>query len=114
MTLCYVWMAPAHALPTGLGLESEGLELPSSELPDWEESRVKILPMLWKNPVTGLLHFQVHPCAVQALEIAPLPKGVLPVDALYPDGATLTDLKEVRELLYKLQRPAIAPSVSSA
>lgn len=31
--------------------------------------------------------------------------------ALYPDGAHIKDLKEVRDLLYKMQRPAIAPSV---
>ncbi|RDB21514.1 hypothetical protein Hypma_011355 [Hypsizygus marmoreus] len=31
--------------------------------------------------------------------------------ALYPDGAHITDLKEVRSLLYKMQRPAIAPKL---
>ena len=65
----------------------------------------------WKNPVTGALHFQVHPCAVQELLIDPLPKGASRDGALYPDGARLTDLKEVRDLLYKMQRPAIAPNV---
>jgi len=33
---------------------------------------------------------------------------------MYPDGAHLTDLKEVRDLLYKMQRPAISPEVSSS
>lgn len=42
----YVWMSKAHALPTGLGLETEGLELPEKELPEWEESKVKIFPMV--------------------------------------------------------------------
>lgn len=42
----YVWMAPARALPTGLGIECDGLELPPNELPHWEESRVKDLPMV--------------------------------------------------------------------
>jgi hypothetical protein len=31
---------------------------------------------------------------------------------MYPDGAHLTDLKEVRDILYKMQRPGIAPKVS--
>jgi hypothetical protein len=48
----YVWMAPAHALPTGLGIESEGLELPLDELPAWEETRLKTFPVvrsfLWR------------------------------------------------------------------
>ncbi len=42
----YVWMAPAHALPTGLGIMTEGLELPYDELPPWEESKLKVLPMV--------------------------------------------------------------------
>ena len=61
--------------------------------------------------MTGALHFQVHPCAAQELFIDPLPEGASREDALYPDGAHLTDLKEMRDLLYKMQRPAIAPSV---
>ncbi|EPQ60198.1 Clavaminate synthase-like protein [Gloeophyllum trabeum ATCC 11539] len=105
----YVWMAPARAMSTGLGIESEGRELPWDELPPWEESRIKILPMTWKNPVTGNLHFQVHPCGVCELLIDPLPEGAKREGALFPDGAHLKDLKEVRELLYKMQRPAIAP-----
>ncbi|KAK0465906.1 taurine catabolism dioxygenase [Desarmillaria tabescens] len=107
----YVWMAPAHAMPTGLGIESEGLELPLSELPPWEEAKLKILPVVWKNPVTGELHFQVHPCGVAELLVDPVPEGKSKDGALYPDGAHLTDLKEVRELLYKMQRPAIAPKL---
>jgi len=54
----------------------------------------------------------VHPCAAQELLIDPLPEGAVAREGtLYPDGAHLTDLKAVRELLYKMQRPAIAPSV---
>lgn len=63
--------------------------------------------------MTGELHFQVHPCGVKELFIDPLPAGAKREGALFPDGAHLTDLKEVRDLLYKMQRPAIAPSVSS-
>ncbi|RDB19383.1 hypothetical protein Hypma_013451 [Hypsizygus marmoreus] len=107
----YVWMAPAHAMSTGLGIESEGLELPLEELPPWEEEKRKVLPVLWKNPVTGNLHFQVHPCGAAELLIDPLPEGAKREGALYPDGAHITDLKEVRDLLYKMQRPAIAPKL---
>lgn len=107
----YVWMAPARAMPTGLGIETEGLELPLNDLPPWEESKIKTFPMLWKNPVTGELHFQVHPCGVQELIIDPLPEGVKRDGALYPDGAKLKHLNEVRSLLYRFQRPAIAPQL---
>ena len=68
---------------------------------------------LWKNPVTNELHFQVHPCGVQELFIDPLPEGAKWEGALYPDGAHITDLATVRGILYKMQRPAIAPQVSS-
>jgi len=107
----YVWMSSAHAMSTGLGIESEGLELPLDELPPWEEAKQKIFPVLWKNPVTGALHFEVHPCGVLELLVDPLPEGKKREGALYPEGAHLTDLKEVRELLYNMQRPAIAPSL---
>jgi hypothetical protein len=138
-------MSKAHALPTGLGIEDEGLELPLDELPEWEDSKVKVFPMVratrsstrriqspcqrllapiasgdadtqqcWKNPVTGALHIQVHPCGAQALHIDPLPAGASRDGALFPDGADITDLKETRALLYKIQRPGIAPEVSDS
>jgi len=107
----YVWMVPARALPTGLGIESEGLEVPTGDLPDWEESKIQTLPVLWKNPVTGHLHFQVHSWAAQELIVKPLPVTAKRDGALYPDGAHIRDLAEVRALLYKMQRPAIAPQL---
>jgi xanthine dioxygenase len=42
----YIWMASAHAVPTGLGLETEGLELPLDQLPAWKESKVKVYPVV--------------------------------------------------------------------
>ena len=45
------------------------------------------------------------------LLVDPLPEGAKRENALYPDGARVTDLKEVRDLLYTMQRPAIAPSL---
>ena len=61
--------------------------------------------------MTGALHFQVHACAAQELLVDPLPEGASRQGTLYPNGAHIKDLKEVRDLLYKMQRPAIAPSV---
>jgi hypothetical protein len=42
----YVWMAPAKAMSTGLGIECDGLELPMDELPAWEEEKVKVFPVV--------------------------------------------------------------------
>ncbi|KAJ7044382.1 Clavaminate synthase-like protein [Mycena alexandri] len=105
----WVWMTPARARSTGLGMESEGREVPYGELPAWEEGKRTILPMVWKTPITGELAFQVHACAAAEILVDALPAGAAPKDALYPEGAHLMDLEEVRELLYRMQRPAIAP-----
>lgn len=103
-------MGPAKSNSTGLGLESDGAECKRSELPPWSEDKIKIYPVLWKNPVTDELHFQVHPSGAQSLIIDPLPLGVsMTPSTHFPSGAHLTDLKEVRDLLYSMQRPAIAP-----
>ncbi|WRT69366.1 uncharacterized protein IL334_006350 [Kwoniella shivajii] len=107
----YVWMSKAHALPTGLGIENEGLEMDLEELPEWEESKIKTFPVCWKNPVTGGLHVQVHPCGAHQLLIDPLPSSASKENALYPQGAHITDLTTVRETLYKLQRPGISPEL---
>lgn len=67
---------------------------------------------MWKNPVTGDLHFQVHPYCVAEIFIATVSEDTRKSgSALYPEGAHLTDLQEVRDLLYKMQRPAISPQV---
>ena len=63
--------------------------------------------------MTGSLHFQVHPCGAKELHVDPLPEGASREGALYPDGGVITDLKQVRETLYKMQRPGIAPQVST-
>jgi len=47
----YVWMAPSHALPTGLGIETEGLELPLDEVPTYEESKRQTLPVVSTSPL---------------------------------------------------------------
>ncbi|KAI5474597.1 alpha-ketoglutarate dependent xanthine dioxygenase [Pseudohyphozyma bogoriensis] len=106
----YVWMTPAKAFSTGLGIESDGLEVPREDLPPWSEDKIKTYPMVWKNEKNGNLHLQVHPSGIETLIIDPLPAGTEATpDALYPDGAHITDLKQVRELVYSMQRPGIAP-----
>ncbi|POM65564.1 Clavaminate synthase-like protein [Phytophthora palmivora] len=90
----YVWMSPARSRSDGLGMISEGLELPLDQLPPIDQKDVKILPMCWKNPVTGKLALQIHPSAICAIHL--------------PDGSKMVNLEEVRELVHRLQRPAIA------
>lgn len=91
----YIWMSPAKSRSDGLGLFSDATELSYSELPPIEEEKIKIMPMVWKNPVTGKLALQIHPSAIQKIHLA--------------DGTVIDDLAEVREIVHDLQRPAISP-----
>ncbi|KAL1612705.1 hypothetical protein SLS60_000934 [Paraconiothyrium brasiliense] len=93
----YIWMSGARSRSTGLGMVSEGLELDAAQLPPVEQEKIKTLPMCWRNPVTGKLALQIHPSAVQEL--------------VSKDGTVIDDLKEVREIVYRLQRPGIAPEL---
>lgn len=91
----YIWMSGAASRSDGLGMISEGKEIPFSDLPPFDESKIKILPMCWKNPVTEKLALVVHPSAIKAIHLA--------------NGSVIDDLEEVREIVHKMQRPAIAP-----
>jgi xanthine dioxygenase len=91
----YVWMSAAKSRSDGLGMVSEGLEVPDADLPPVEQEKIQILPMCWRNPVTGNLAVQIHPSAVRRLHLA--------------DGTVIDNLAEVREIVHKIQRPAIAP-----
>lgn len=91
----YIWMSKARALSTGLGLYSENLELDESELPPIDPAKIKVFPMLWKNPVTVQLALQIHPSAVRRIHLK--------------DGSVVDDLEKVRNIVYRLQRSAISP-----
>lgn len=91
----YIWMSGAASRSDGLGMLSEGLELPIETLPPVDEKDIKILPMCWKNPVTGELALVIHPSAIKAIHRA--------------DGSVMTNLEEVRETVHRMQRPGIKP-----
>jgi xanthine dioxygenase len=91
----YIWMSPCMSFSDGLGLYSEGKELDYSLLPPIEESKIKIMPMVWRNPLNGKLALQIHPSAIEKIHLK--------------DGTVIDDLKAVREIVHNLQRPAISP-----
>ncbi|KAI9318274.1 hypothetical protein BDR26DRAFT_977563 [Obelidium mucronatum] len=103
----YVWMSPAKSNSVGLGICSEGKEIPLENLPAYTDDKIKTLPMVWKNPGTGRLHLQVHPSAIHKLVISAT-ESVKEGD-LFPGGAVVEDLKQVRDLVYMIQRPSISP-----
>lgn len=91
----YIWIKNAKAHSTGLGIVSEGLELPVEELPPIEEEHIKVYPMVWRNALNGKPSLQIHGCCVLDLIV---------------DGVPMGDLAQVRAKVYELQRPGIAPS----
>jgi alpha-ketoglutarate-dependent taurine dioxygenase len=91
----YVWMSKAKSRSDGLGMLTEGHEIPLSDLPPVEEDKIQRLPMCWRNPVTGQLAIQIHPSAVRKLHLA--------------DGTVIDDLEQVREIVHRIQRGGIAP-----
>ncbi|KAI1262264.1 Clavaminate synthase-like protein [Xylariaceae sp. FL1019] len=91
----YVWMSGAKSRSDGLGMLSQNLEIPLDDLPAHTQEEVQILPLCWKNPVTGKLALQVHPSAVRKLHLE--------------DGTVIDDLEKVREIVHKLQRQGINP-----
>ena len=74
---------------------SDGLELPLSDLPPIDEAKIQILPMCWRNPVTGQYALQIHPSAVRKIHLR--------------SGTIIEDFKRGRDIVHDLQRPAIAP-----
>ncbi|MDI1486730.1 MAG: hypothetical protein OHK93_005991 [Ramalina farinacea] len=93
----YIWMSAAKSRSDGLGLISDDVELKDSELPLIDPAKVQILPMVWKNPVTGKLALQMHPSAVRKIHLE--------------NGDVIDDLATVREIVHRLQRPGISPDL---
>lgn len=56
--------------------------------------------MLWTNPQTGELSFQVHSVGVNILYLRSSPSSPF---------ETITSLSSIRRVLYSLQRPALEP-----
>lgn len=94
----YIFISPAKASKDGLTMISEGKELPFDKLPEWESSKVKHLPMVWTNPVTGEHHLQVHGCCLYKMHTK---NG---------DKTETLELEDARKKAHSLMRPAISPN----
>lgn len=90
----YIFISPAKATSDGLTMVSEGKETNLESLPEWEASKVKTLPLVWTNEITGRHHFQVHGCCIHKLVTTK------------PDGTKVfvDDLAEVREKVHSMMK----------
>jgi hypothetical protein len=84
----YIWISKAKSRFNALGIVSEGLELFEAQLPPFEDDKIKIYPMAWKNPVTGKLAMMVHPTCVRKIHLE--------------DDSVLDNLSATRDRLYRL------------
>ncbi|QPG74901.1 hypothetical protein FOA43_002239 [Brettanomyces nanus] len=92
----YIYIHNCRATSDGLTMVSEGKEMPLDKLPHWEESKLKKLPMVWTNPITGNPHLEFHSCCVYRLVNS-------------TTGETVAELEKAREICHRLMRPAISP-----
>lgn len=92
----YIYINDCKATWDGLTIESEGKEAKFEDLPAWEESKIKRLPLVWTNEVTGNHHLQVHGCCVYQL-----------VDK--NTGEVVYEKEAAREKVRQMMRPAIGP-----
>lgn len=91
----YIWMSEARSRSNGLGLFSEGREMPDDRLPPVDPSKIRRYPMVWKNPLTGKLALMVYPTPARRI--------------WREDSSVIEDLETVRSIVYRLQRPGISP-----
>lgn len=99
-------------------MESEGREVPDAELPEWSEEKVCVFPAVWRNPVTGKLALQIHPCCVEDLLVDGAPLATVlraletgeGADERFAPVRDGSQLPAVRRVLTALLRPGIAPS----
>ncbi|ODV62413.1 NEDD8-activating protein UBA3 ASCRUDRAFT_6993 [Ascoidea rubescens DSM 1968] len=91
----YIFISKAKSTSDGITMVSENKERSFDELPEWEESKIKKLPMVWTNPTTGNHHLQFHgSCAYKIIN--------------NKTGEEIP-MEEARNLLQRFYRPAISP-----
>ncbi|GMM46366.1 hypothetical protein DAPK24_029410 [Pichia kluyveri] len=93
----YIFINDCKATSDGLTIVSEGKEKSFDELPPWEESKLKKLPLVWTNPTTGNNHLQVHGCCVYQL-----------IDS--NTGKIIYEMEDARKKVHSMMRPAISPN----
>lgn len=72
-----------------------GRETPIDQLSEWEQDKVAVHPMVWKNPGNpDRPHLQVHGCCVYKLKTVDPKTGAVTV---------VDDVEKVREIVYKMQ-----------
>eukprot|EP00201_Polytomella_parva_P023700 CAMPEP_0175048854 /NCGR_PEP_ID=MMETSP0052_2-20121109/6423_1 /TAXON_ID=51329 ORGANISM="Polytomella parva, Strain SAG 63-3" /NCGR_SAMPLE_ID=MMETSP0052_2 /ASSEMBLY_ACC=CAM_ASM_000194 /LENGTH=468 /DNA_ID=CAMNT_0016312969 /DNA_START=35 /DNA_END=1441 /DNA_ORIENTATION=+ len=113
----YIFISKCKATDDGFTIVSEGNELeigdgkeesPNS-VPKWEDSKLKRLPLVWTNPVTGRNHLQAHGCCVLRLETYDGPVTKENIESGKLKLVNSLSLEESRSKLHSLFGRSIAP-----
>ncbi|GAA6042663.1 hypothetical protein JCM8097_008275 [Rhodosporidiobolus ruineniae] len=96
----YEFIIHCQGTSNGFGIVSAGKETPLEDLPI-DEKDAEVLPLIWKNPVTGESHLQFHQIVVRKIHYRESADGEFTI---------LDNLEEVRKKLDDLQRPFLKPS----
>jgi xanthine dioxygenase len=80
--------------------QGQGRELTPEEMPEFDESKVKMYRMVWHNPMTGKPAFIVHSIVAQKLLLKTSPDAEVRV---------VDNVDEVRAWLYKIHRRIMEP-----
>lgn len=91
----YIYISDCKATSDGLTMVSEKKERAVECLPQWEDSKLVKLPLVWKNPTTGRPHLQVHGCCVWKL--------------VNNETGEVLEVEAAREKVHRLMRAGISP-----
>lgn len=96
------WIASTKFTSDGSSIVTEGKEVPLDDLPPWEDSKLKTMPMVWYSPLDGTPSLMIHgQCALR----------VHVKRSADDEVKVLDDLGEVRAFL---QACVLSPSSSAA
>ncbi|KPV77635.1 uncharacterized protein RHOBADRAFT_33795 [Rhodotorula graminis WP1] len=96
----FSWIASTKFTSDGSSIVTEGKEVPLDELPPWEASKLKTMPMVWYSPLDGTPSLMIHGQCAMRVHVKRSADDEVKV---------LDDLGEVRAFLQAYQLPILRP-----
>ena len=84
------WIASTKFTSDGSSIVTEGKEVPLDDLPPWEHSKLKTMPMVWYSPLDGTPSLMIHGQCAMRVQIK---------RSVDDEVRVLDDLAEVRAFL---------------
>ena len=84
------WIASTKFTSDGSSIVTEGKEVPLDDLPPWEHSKLKTMPMVWYSPLDGTPSLMIHGQCAMRVQVK---------RSVDDEVRVLDDLAEVRAFL---------------